>query len=66
MMPPTQYLTKDGRPIKLRVFRYAEDRGLKDLWVLHKVVAYLDGKARGYLKIAYVPSRKFFVECPDI
>jgi len=62
---PEAYYTKDGDKIELRYQDDSEgdeNRG----WTVDKITAYIDGIEVGYLKLSYIPNKRFHDHYPNI
>lgn len=60
----TRIVTAKGLEVDL-AYEWEIDDGIREGWVVHRLVATVGGVAAGYLKVSYVPSKLARVYFPD-
>lgn len=61
------YTTKDGKTITMSFTVDSEpERKFNSQWIVHKIVASVDGVDVGYLKISYVPAARMTAMFPSL
>jgi len=62
-----EYETKSGNEIEFELHQDSEaDRKINNEWIIHKLVAKVNGEEAGYLKISYIPKERFDTKYPSL